>query len=64
LEKIAYKATVGFVFMLTCVSHVIDVELADVWEEVLVGEGVAGRRDVVSSPARVFPKNQIALTHK
>jgi hypothetical protein len=42
------------------VSHVVDVEAADVREEVLVGEGVIGRRDAVSSRAEVLPKNLIA----
>jgi hypothetical protein len=42
------------------VSHVVDVEAADVQEEVLVGEGVVGRRDAVSSRAEVLSKNLIA----
>jgi hypothetical protein len=42
------------------VSHVIDVEAADVLEELLIGEGVVGRRDAVSSRAEVLPKNLIA----
>jgi hypothetical protein len=42
------------------VSHVVDVEAADVREEVLVGEGVAGRHDAVSSRAEALPKNLIA----
>jgi hypothetical protein len=42
------------------VSHVVDVEAADVREEVLVGEGVVGRRDAVSSRAEPLPKNLIA----
>jgi hypothetical protein len=42
------------------VSHVIDIEAADVREEVLVGEGVVGRRDAVSSHAEALPKNLIA----
>jgi hypothetical protein len=33
------------------VSHVVDVAAADVWEEVLIGEGVVGRRDAISSRA-------------
>jgi hypothetical protein len=41
------------------VSHVVDVEAADVREEVLVGEGVIGRRDAVSSRAEALPKNLI-----
>jgi hypothetical protein len=41
------------------VSHVLDVEAADVREEVLVGEGVVGRRDTVSSHAEALPKNLI-----
>ena len=42
------------------VSHVVDVEGADVREKVLVGEGVVGRRDAVSSRAEALPKNLIA----
>jgi hypothetical protein len=42
------------------VSHVVDAEAADVWEEVLIGEGVIGRRDAVSSRAEALPKNLIA----
>jgi hypothetical protein len=42
------------------VSHVVDVEAADVREEVLVREGVVGRRDIVSSHAEALPKNLIA----
>jgi hypothetical protein len=42
------------------VSHVVDVEAADVREEVLVGEGVVGRRDAGSSRAEALPKNLIA----
>jgi hypothetical protein len=42
------------------VSHVVDVEAADVREEVLIGEGVVGRRDAVSSRAEALPKNLIA----
>jgi hypothetical protein len=42
------------------VGHVVDVEGADVREEVLVGEGVVGRRDAVSSHAEALPKNLIA----
>jgi hypothetical protein len=42
------------------VSHVVDVEAADVREEVLVGEGVVDRRDAVSSRAEALPKNLIA----
>jgi hypothetical protein len=42
------------------VSNVVDVEAADVREEVLVGEGVVGRRDAVSSRAEALPKNLIA----
>jgi hypothetical protein len=42
------------------VSHVVDVEAADVREEVLVGEGVIDRRDAISSHAEVLPKNLIA----
>jgi hypothetical protein len=42
------------------VSHVVDVEAADVREEVLVGEGVVRRRDAVSSRAEALPKNLIA----
>jgi hypothetical protein len=42
------------------VSHVIDVEAADIREEVLVGEGVVGRCDTVSSRAEALPKNLIA----
>jgi hypothetical protein len=42
------------------VSHVVDVEAADVLEEVLVVEGVVGRRDAVSSCAEALPKNLIA----
>jgi hypothetical protein len=42
------------------VSHVVDVEAADVREEVLVGDGVVGRRDAVSSRAEALPKNLIA----
>jgi hypothetical protein len=42
------------------VSHVVDVEAADVREEVLVGEGVVGRRDAFSSRAEALPKNLIA----
>jgi hypothetical protein len=44
----------------TVISHVVDVEAADVWEEVLVGEGVVGRRDAISSCAEALPKNLIA----
>jgi hypothetical protein len=40
-------------------GHVIDVEGADVREEVLVGEGVVGRHDAVSSRAEALPKNLI-----
>jgi hypothetical protein len=39
------------------VSHV---EATDVREEVLVGEGVVGRHDAVSSRAEALPKNLIA----
>jgi hypothetical protein len=42
------------------VSHVVDVEAADVRKEVLVGEGVIGQRDTVSSRAETLPKNLIA----
>jgi hypothetical protein len=42
------------------VSHVVDVEAADVREEVLIREGVVGRRDAVSSRAEALPKNLIA----
>jgi hypothetical protein len=42
------------------ISHVVDVEVADVREEVLIGEGVVGRRDTVSSRAEALPKNLIA----
>jgi hypothetical protein len=42
------------------VSHVVDVEAADTREEVLVGEGVIGRRDAVGSRAEALPKNLIA----
>jgi hypothetical protein len=42
------------------VSHVVDVEAADVREEVLVGKGVVGRRDAFSSRAEALPKNLIA----
>jgi hypothetical protein len=42
------------------VSHVVDVEAADVRELVLVGEGVIGQRDTVSSRAEALPKNLIA----
>jgi hypothetical protein len=42
------------------VGHIVDVEAADVREEVLVGEGVVGRRDAVSSRAEALPKNLIA----
>jgi hypothetical protein len=42
------------------VSHVVDVEAADIREEVLVGEGVVGRRDAISSRAKALPKNLIA----
>jgi hypothetical protein len=42
------------------VSHVVDVEAADVREEVLVEEGVVGRHDAVSSRAEALPKNPIA----
>jgi hypothetical protein len=41
-------------------TSVVDVEGADVREEVLVGEGVVGRRDAVSSRAEALPKNLIA----
>jgi hypothetical protein len=43
------------------VSHVVDIEAADVREEVLVGEGVVSRCDAVSSRAEALPKNLIAL---
>jgi hypothetical protein len=42
------------------VSHVVDVQTADVREEVFVGEGVIDRRDAVSSHAETLPKNLIA----
>jgi hypothetical protein len=42
------------------VSHVFDIEVADVWKEVLFGEGVVGRRDGISSCAEALPKNLIA----
>jgi hypothetical protein len=42
------------------VSHVVDVEAADVWEEVLIRDGVIGRRDAISSHAEALPKNLIA----
>jgi hypothetical protein len=42
------------------VSHVVNVEAADVREEVLIGEGVVGRRDAISSRTEVLPKNLIA----
>jgi hypothetical protein len=42
------------------ISHVVDVEAADVQEEVLVGEGVIGRCDAISSRAEALPKNMIA----
>jgi hypothetical protein len=53
------------VHILVCVgtsviSHVVDVEAADVREEVLVREGVVGRRDAVTSRAEALPKNLIA----
>jgi hypothetical protein len=41
-------------------AHVVDVEGVDVREEVLIGEGVAGRRDAVSSRAEALSKNLIA----
>jgi hypothetical protein len=43
------------------VSYVVDVEGTDVREEVLIGEGVIGRRDAVSSRAEALPKNLITL---
>jgi hypothetical protein len=42
------------------VSYVVDVEAADVREEVLVRERIVGRRDAVSSHAEALPKNLIA----
>jgi hypothetical protein len=42
------------------VSHVVDVEAVDVREEVLIEEGVIGRRDAVSSRKEALPKNLIA----
>jgi hypothetical protein len=42
------------------VGHIVDVEGADVRKEVLVGEGVVGRRDAVSSRVEALPKNMIA----
>ena len=42
------------------ISHVVDVEAADVQEEVFVGEGVVGGCDAVSSRAEALPKNLIA----
>jgi hypothetical protein len=42
------------------VVHVVHVEGADVWEEVLIGERVVGRRDAISSRAEALPKNLIA----
>jgi hypothetical protein len=42
------------------VSHVIDVEAAHIREEVLVGKGVIGRRDAISSHAELLPNNLIA----
>jgi hypothetical protein len=42
------------------VGHVVDVEGADVREEVLVGEGVVGQRDAISSCVEALPKNLIA----
>jgi hypothetical protein len=38
------------------VGHVVDVEGADVQEEVLFGEGVVGRRDAVSSRAEALTR--------
>jgi hypothetical protein len=51
---------VGIGIGTSVISHVIDVEAADVREEVFVGEGVVGRCDAVSSRAEVLPKNLIA----
>jgi hypothetical protein len=42
------------------VGHVVDVEGADIREEVLFREGVVGRRDAVSSRAEALPNNLIA----
>jgi hypothetical protein len=42
------------------VSHAVDVEAANVREEVLVEEGVVGRRDAVSSRTEALSKNLIA----
>jgi hypothetical protein len=42
------------------IGHVVDVEDADVKEEVLVGEGVIGRHDDISSRVEALPKNPIA----
>jgi hypothetical protein len=42
------------------VANVVE-EVIDVREEVVVGEDVVGVRDEVSSRARAFPKNLIAL---
>jgi hypothetical protein len=59
-RRIHVRVGVGVGVGTSVVSHVVDVEAADVREEVFVGEGVVGRRDVVSSRAEVLPKNLIA----
>jgi hypothetical protein len=51
---------VGVCVGTSIVGHVVDVEGADIREEVLVGEGVVGRCDAVSSRAEALPKNLIA----
>jgi hypothetical protein len=44
------------------VSHVVDVEAADIRKEVLVEKRVVGRRDAIGSRAVALPKKLITLT--
>jgi hypothetical protein len=58
--RVHVQIGVGIRVGTSIVGHVVDVEGTDIWEEVLVGEGVIGRRDAVSSRAEALPKNLIA----
>jgi hypothetical protein len=58
--RIHVQIGVGVHVGTSIVGHVVDVEGADIREEVLVGEGVVGRCDAVSSRAEALSKNLIA----
>jgi hypothetical protein len=59
--RVQIRVRVGVRVGTSVVSYVVDVEGTDVREEVLIGEGVVGRCDAISSHAEALPKNLITL---